>query len=308
MSLAYRTTGTPDTAARPRGRPPYGYRLVVSVVDGRAAQRLAPDERTAPVVRRIFREYLEGKGLQGIAEGLTSDRVPSPGGLVRCGATAPPGWSKNAVRGILVNPRYAQTGHGTDRTGPEVTRPIIPPETFERVREVFADRRVQPARAASGPSGAPAPSAVRHYLLRGLVRCGRCNRLMQGTWNNGQPYYRCRLPSHYATADRAGHPRNVYLREQSAASPLEHWLRTACAPLRLASLLGAIGADDACTEQTLTSLATVRRVLREGDAERRTDALRTLGIRLTYDDAPRKLRVKAVIGPAGLVVRGVLDI
>jgi site-specific DNA recombinase len=50
----------------------------------------------------------------------------------------------------------------------------------------------------------------RPYALRSLLICGLCNRRMQGSWNNDQAYYRCRLPSRERRPD---HPRGVYLRE-----------------------------------------------------------------------------------------------
>src|SRR5512135_665403 len=68
------------------GRPPYGYRLAdagphpnpTKALDGRRLHRLEPDPVTAPVVRRIFREYLAGRGLFAIAEALTADGILSP--------------------------------------------------------------------------------------------------------------------------------------------------------------------------------------------------------------------------------------
>src|SRR5437762_10566075 len=68
------------------GRPPYGYRLAdagphpnpAKAADGKRLHRLEPDPLTAPVVIRIFAEYLAGRGLFAIAEGLTRDGIPSP--------------------------------------------------------------------------------------------------------------------------------------------------------------------------------------------------------------------------------------
>ncbi|MGH3664899.1 MAG: recombinase family protein [Egibacteraceae bacterium] len=57
---------------------------------------------------RIFRAYVAGKGLYGIAEALTRDGIPCPSAhdparnRHRDGAA----WSKSAVRTILRNPRY----------------------------------------------------------------------------------------------------------------------------------------------------------------------------------------------------------
>ena len=45
---------------------------------GQRLRRLERDDTAAPIVARIFAEYLAGAGLYAIAEGLTRDRVPSP--------------------------------------------------------------------------------------------------------------------------------------------------------------------------------------------------------------------------------------
>nr|MDT0664792.1 recombinase family protein [Micromonospora sp. DSM 115978] len=63
------------------GRPPYGYRLVdlgphpnpSKAADGRQLHGLALDETAAPIVVRIFVEFLRGRGIFAIAEGLTLD-------------------------------------------------------------------------------------------------------------------------------------------------------------------------------------------------------------------------------------------
>ena len=98
------------------GRPPYGYRLAdagphpnpAKAADGKRLHRLEPDPLTAPVVIRIFAEYLAGRGLFAIAEGLTRDGIPSPSQYdpARNRHRSGQGWSKAAVRAILSNPRY----------------------------------------------------------------------------------------------------------------------------------------------------------------------------------------------------------
>ena len=68
------------------GRPPYRYRIVnagphpnpAKAADGKRLHKLEPDPQTAWAVRRIFAEYLDGRGLFAIAEGLTRDRDPLP--------------------------------------------------------------------------------------------------------------------------------------------------------------------------------------------------------------------------------------
>jgi hypothetical protein len=101
------------------GRPPYGYRLVDpgphpnpgKVNDGKRRRRLALDPVAAPVVERVFDEYVNGGlGLYAIAEGLTRDSIPSPSGhdpeRNRHRASARGAWGKSAIRAVLGNPRY----------------------------------------------------------------------------------------------------------------------------------------------------------------------------------------------------------
>lgn len=76
--------------------------------DGKCLRLLEPDPVAAPVVRRIFAEYLDGMGIFAIAEGLTRHGIPCPSAhdparnRHRSGAA----WSKAAIRAILMNPRY----------------------------------------------------------------------------------------------------------------------------------------------------------------------------------------------------------
>src|SRR5579872_4327029 len=68
------------------GRPPYGNLLVdagphpnpAKAADGKRLHKLALDPEAAPVVCRIFAEFLAGSGIFAIAEGLTRDGIPSP--------------------------------------------------------------------------------------------------------------------------------------------------------------------------------------------------------------------------------------
>jgi site-specific DNA recombinase len=56
-------------------RPPYGYRRV-KVLDGsRERPKLEIHPQQAPVVARIFREFLAGAGLKGIARTLNAEGI-----------------------------------------------------------------------------------------------------------------------------------------------------------------------------------------------------------------------------------------
>ena len=249
------------------GRPPYGYRLVdlgphpnpAKAADGRRLHGLGLglDPVTAPVVARIFTEFLSGAGLFAIAEGLTRDGIPCPSASDRARNSHRSGiaWSKGAVRVIVTNPRYTGREVWNRQRKQEVlldvedvalgyvtklrwnpadawvwsdhpAHPaIIDVEVFGRAQVVLRGR-------GSGPTE-HVPRRSRHlYQLRSRLFCGCCGRRMQGEWNHEAPYYRCRFPNEYALANRVEHPRNVYLREDSVTPVLERWLTTVFAPGR----------------------------------------------------------------------------
>lgn len=285
--------------SRLRGRPPYGYRTLAQAEGPHPARSVVPDERAAPVVRRIFGEYLAGRGLSAIAEQLTADGVPSPRAVAPGAEPETVAWSKSAVRTILVNPRYAGFTTQASCAGPgQRPEPIVPVAEVERVRQMFASRK---AGTSCGVSARP-----RRYLLQGLVRCARCNRLMDGTVNNGEPYYRCRIPAAYAAANKIDHPRNVYLRESIAVELLYRWLTSACAPRRLLRL-EVPGLAEPDRVMTIEATAHRLRALK-GSPPEQFAALQALGLRSSYSDADRTLHVKTVLEPAGMVARASLNI
>jgi site-specific DNA recombinase len=248
------------------GRPPYGYRLADAGIHpnpGKAAlgariHSLEPDRVTAPIVARIFEEYVSGKGLYAIAERLTRDDVPSPSAYDRRRNPHRRGsaWSKSAVRAILMNPRYTglsvwgrqrredvlldvddvAAGHRSLMRWNEEDRWIRSPESAHEgliSPELF--EAAQARRKANSRQGTPRTGRrTRHtYLLRGLLRCGICDRRMQGTWNHGRAHYRCSYPGEYALAGKIDHPRAVYLREDQVLPPLDRWIARVFEPGRL---------------------------------------------------------------------------
>jgi site-specific DNA recombinase len=56
---------------------------------------------------------------------------------------------------------------------------------------------------------------------------------MQGQYNHGVAYYRCRYPKEYALASHVRHPGNVYLREPDVVPAIDRWLSAIFAPHRL---------------------------------------------------------------------------
>jgi DNA invertase Pin-like site-specific DNA recombinase len=257
------------------GRPPYGYQLAdagphpnpAKAADGKRLHQLEPDPFAAPVVLRIFTDYVNGAGLFAIAENLTRDGIPSPSGhdpdRNRHRASTKGAWSKLAVRAILDNPRYTgrqvwnrqrrdevlidvedvALGHEVKMrwnkeddwvwSAQRVHEPLVPDELFEQTRQL---------RAAAGMRAAVVtPRRKNTYVLSSLVHCGVCGRRMQGAWAHGRAYYRCRFPSEYADI-QGRHPRSINVRESAILQGLDKWLAGVFDPDRIDDTCAALAA------------------------------------------------------------------
>lgn len=158
------------------------------------------DSLQAPVVLRMFEEFVAGKGVSGIASGLNRDGIPAYGGGR---------WYPLTVRRTLLNETYTgrtvycrtrvefapdrQTGKRRRRVierdaaewidVPGASPPIVSVSLFGRAQELLND----PDRQNRG-------HATDVYRLRGRLRCITCGTPMVGqTLMRGRyRYYRCR--------------------------------------------------------------------------------------------------------------------
>ncbi len=239
------------------GRPPYGYQLVdagphpnpAKAAAGQQLHRLEPDPIAAPVVQRIYAEFVAGRGLYAIAEGLTSDGILSPSAhdpaRNRHRSSSRGAWSKSAVRAILRNPRYTgyqvwnrqarheilidvddvALGHQTKMrwndhdqwiwSEQQTHEPLITMEQFEALQRIFRGANRSAVRREKTKRGP--------YILSGMMRCGVCGRRMQGSWNHNQPYYRCKFPAEYAITEQQ-HPKTIYIKETAITPSIDRWL------------------------------------------------------------------------------------
>ncbi len=284
------------------GRPPYGYRLVNAgphpnpskAAMGQQLRRLEIDPEAAPIVQRIFDDFLAGRGLYAIAEALTKDGILSPSAHDPARnphrSNSGGAWSKSAIRAILQNPRYTgrqvwnrQTrhevlinvddvalGHDTKMrwndpqqwvwSAKPTHAAIVSTDTFDAAQEVFAGSQRAAVRR----------QRTKHsYVLSGLVRCDLCGRRMQGSWNNGQPYYRCKFPTEYA-ASEAQHAKTVYVREDAIVPALDS---------RIGDLF-----DDDHIEDTAQALTTANQATPTDD-----DQTRVLDLKRRLKDCDAKL-------------------
>ncbi len=91
---------------------------------------------------------------------------------------------------------------------------------------------------------------------------------MQGSWNHGEPYYRCKFPAEYAVAANR-HPRTVYLREAAVVPALDHWLATVFDPAHLDATCEALAAASAPDEAADARQEAARRRLDDCNARLR---------------------------------------
>lgn len=179
-------------------KPPLGYDLI--------DKRLVMHDAEAALVRRIYGQYLAGKGTRALANALNAEGIRTKSGTE---------WTDFGISYILSNPIYTGkvtwgrlVAHGRRRharsgtsDGDDVIvveglhEPIVDAATWQAVQELKAQRR-KLSRAATGP-----------HCLTGVARCGLCGgpvhgfvqrRYRQGKAVAGKEraYYRCSNRNH----------------------------------------------------------------------------------------------------------------
>ena len=164
----------------------YGYRVVREIgLDGELVRgKRAIDEAQAEVIRRIFREYVDGRSGRAIAKRLNAEGVPAPRG---------PKWNASTINGnkarrngILWNELYAGFlvyNRTTFRRDPDTGKrvPRLNAASDWVVQEVQELRIVEAdlwdAAQAVKTRMAAYPAHIRRRpkrLLSGLVKCGIC--------------------------------------------------------------------------------------------------------------------------------------
>jgi len=168
------------------GIAPYGYRKrylphpsKTMAERGHRKVLLEPDPEQAPLVERIFREFVHGgRGIRGIVAMLNEEGIPSPRGGQ---------WGEGALSGILDNPKY--TGYqvwnrrrrktGGNRANDETDWIWSEEPAHEAIVSVDVWRAAQALRRREDTDWRRRPRSGRPARpLRGLVLCGPCGRRM----------------------------------------------------------------------------------------------------------------------------------
>lgn len=166
---------------------PFGYAVVYVPKGAKTEPEYSVNETQAATVRRIFAEYLRGRGQLSIAEGLNADGISTPDGT---GA-----WGKSNVRHIIARvwtyAGYAEVNRNSRRGRPyHRARGTWPPLIDDATA-----RQVDDERAARVKNRHLSDT---HTLLSGICVCAECGRNMHVTYQRDRGkdyqyfYLRCR--------------------------------------------------------------------------------------------------------------------
>ncbi|PZR09629.1 MAG: resolvase [Archangium gephyra] len=183
------------------GPVPFGYEV--------KAKKLGISETEAPIVREAFALFLKYRQAAIVAR-LLNDRSMLPRGATNNPAKQGLRWTKDSISRLLRNPLYAgQMMYGKELHPGQHPR-LIDEATHHEVMLSLAGKRRELRY-----------TGVNHdYVLRGLVRCGRCGAAMSpASTKKGKTvhrYYRC------CTRDKEG--RQVCGTRQLPAGALEEFV------------------------------------------------------------------------------------
>lgn len=156
---------------------PYGYQK-----DPENKNHLVIDEKTAPVIKRIFEMYLEGNGIVKIANKLNEESIPSPGSLVNskkfkdCECL----WKKCNVYSTLTNVVYIGTIEGlkSRKKSHKVSKVSVVPKNerkyVENMHEPIIDKDVFDAVQKRMKRDGKTRQRKYDHPLKGLVYCNEC--------------------------------------------------------------------------------------------------------------------------------------
>lgn len=176
LDLAQKTTrGKKESVRKGKhvgGKILYGYKLTIE-------KYYEVDEAIAPIIRKIFNDYISGVRAVDIAKNLNEAGITTKVGDK---------WDRSKIGQLLRNKKYAGIYENYGVQSEEPITPIIDLETFEKAQEILAQNKKQGGRNKSRYK----------YLLSGKVKCGKCGSAMCGNFagldragKNIRCYYTC---------------------------------------------------------------------------------------------------------------------
>ena len=177
----------------------------------RVRRRYVIDEPEAIVVRRIFREYIEGTAVKAIVHRLNAEGLPAPHDKGR-GNKGARGWIPGTINAIVRNERYlgrltwnAREWIKNPLTGKRnaVARPREQWTTTEQPKLAIVDDLTFAAaqRRTRTNRDTKVARVRRDTMLAGLLRCGVCEgsiTCVGGTTKNGKRYRTLGCTAHWS--------------------------------------------------------------------------------------------------------------
>ena len=166
------------------GTIPLGFKVIEIESDTKDAlgrkvkkKKFAIDEDNAPVIKMIFKMYLNGSTMAEIIRYLNKNNIKTAYGNI---------FNKNSIREILTNKRYNGIYSYNGKDFKNGIPQIIDDKTFDLVQEKMGVNKKAPARAR----------AKTDYLLTTKLFCGHCKEMMTGTSGTSKSgklhcYYGC---------------------------------------------------------------------------------------------------------------------
>lgn len=156
------------------GPPPFGFRRAEVSDNGSKRVKWEPDPVAAPIARRIFEMYADGKGFKLICQWLNDNDIPTVRGNK---------WTASSFSRMLRNEIYIgnvvynkEERKGVKNGNPRnqkdkdkwikvegAVEPIVPSILFDRVQKRLSERSLATAQCENS-----------QYLLSGLIKCNVC--------------------------------------------------------------------------------------------------------------------------------------
>ena len=178
------------------GKAPYGYSY------DKKTRKLIINESEARVVRRMYSEYVNGKSLFAISQGLNQDHIPPR-------AKRSQGWWQTAVRQVLLNPVYRGTevvnrhAHISLINSMDLSNAIMMsvPSLVSEQEWHIAQNRMQANKHVK-------PNKQKTHLLQGMITCAICGY----HFASKRHYYTCRGRMKYVHPDGLSRCKAPYIR------------------------------------------------------------------------------------------------
>jgi DNA invertase Pin-like site-specific DNA recombinase len=210
------------------GRPPYGYQLIDAgphpnpskATTGQRIHCLDLDTTTAPTVRHIFTEYLNGTSITAITEQLNQEEITGPDKTAKS-------WSRRGVIAILSNPRY--TGYAVwnkSRRHEVLTDPDDVAQGHRTVRRanlgtdwIWSAKPAHPAiiDVATFNAAQDHLAAARSPMP---IVCGHCNHTLNLTQDGDTPAYHCTTTARKNTT----HPTRLMVPKRRVLAGINDWI------------------------------------------------------------------------------------